>query len=144
MRRRSRECALQLLYQLETNGLLSSPSVQAQLGDAITEYWSSFADPAPVDRDLTERLVRGVVGQITALDEAIEGASKHWRVKRMTTVDRNLLRVAAYELRWCEDIPTNVSINEALEIAKRFSGSESVPFLNGILDHIAKGTATPS
>ena len=141
MRRRSRECALQILYQLDLNQELSrTPPEQEDpwLTQAMNAFWLCFDAEVPVDRAFTDRLVRGVVGHLAFVDDAIDAASKHWKLSRMTAVDRNLLRVAAYEILSCPDIPSSASINEALEIAKRFGGGESVAFINGILDHIAK------
>ena len=83
-----------------------------------------------------ERLVHGVVRELTAIDSALADASHHWRVARMGKVDRNLLRVAAYEMLFCQDIPRAVSINEAIEIAKRYNSSEAAAFINGILDQL--------
>lgn len=143
-RRRSRECALQILYGLDMSGALTrrgdgqpEPIPAAELQRVLVDFWSSFQD-GPVDRVLTERLVRGVLGQLQMVDEAIGAAAKGWRVERMAAVDRNLMRVAAYEIRACPDIPVGVSINEALEVAKRFSGKESARFINGVLDQLAK------
>lgn len=144
MRRRSRECALQILFQMDANGTLVADSDSAAIEEAIRVYWSSFDDTtplAPPDREFTERLVRGVAGNLDAVDSAIDDASSHWRIGRMSNVDRNLIRMAAYEIDRCPDIPPNVSINEALEIAKRFSGTGAVGFVNGVLDALAKVSA---
>lgn len=142
MRRRSRECALQMLYQMDANQQLTVAGAELReewLEPAIASFWSNFdgADAPPVDREFAERLVRGVVRELVAIDAAIDGASEHWKLGRMNKVDRNLIRVAVYEIESCPDIPVGASINEALEIARRFSGQESVPFVNGVLDKIA-------
>lgn len=85
------------------------------------------------------RLLMGVLEQRSEIDRRIESSSSHWSLDRMNVVDRNILRVATFELLFCEDIPAKVSINEALELAKTFADREAVSFLNGILDRIARG-----
>ncbi|HWE31422.1 MAG TPA: transcription antitermination factor NusB [Polyangia bacterium] len=136
-RRRAREFALQMLYQLD---------VQEQLSDeqAIGMFWRNFAATAEADGALAadlgeiqpfaEKLVRGVREHLAELDAQIQGASKNWRLERMARVDRNLLRLALYELKHVDDVPAKVAINEAIEIAKRYGTNESSAFVNGILD----------
>ena len=136
-RRRAREFALQMLYQLD---------VQDQLSDdqAIGMFWRNFAATAeaegalPADlgeiQPFAEKLVRGVREHLVDLDAQIQGASKNWRLERMARVDRNLLRLALYELKHVDDVPAKVAINEAIEIAKRYGTNESSAFVNGILD----------
>jgi N utilization substance protein B len=136
-RRRAREFALQILYQLD---------VQAELGDeqAIALFWRNFAAAAEAEgspgaeleevQPFAEKLVRGVRQHLEELDAQIQGASKNWRLERMARVDRNLLRLALYELKYIEDVPAKVAINEAIEIAKRYGTHESSAFVNGILD----------
>lgn len=133
-RRRAREFALQMLYQLD---------VQEQLSDeqAIALFWKSFqagdeASPADVAeaQPFAETLVRGVREHLAELDAQIQSASRNWRLERMARVDRNLLRLALYELRYAGDVPAKVAINEAIEIAKRYGTAESSAFVNGILD----------
>lgn len=145
MRRRAREFALQLLYQLDvsrglTGEAVGTPALQA----ALDNYWQSFQSASEEERTFAERVVRGVVADLDALDSAIAAVSHHWRLGRMEAVDRNLLRLAAYEILRCPDIPRNVSINEAIEISKRFGSPESAAFINGILDRLAEqGEAPP-
>jgi N utilization substance protein B len=136
-RRRAREFALQILYQLD---------VQEQLSDdqAIGMFWRNFAATAEAEgaaapdlgeiQPFAEKLVRGVREHLAALDAQIQGASKNWRLERMARVDRNLLRMALFELKHVEDVPAKVAINEAIEIAKRYGTNESSAFVNGILD----------
>jgi N utilization substance protein B len=141
-RRRAREFALQILYQLDVQEQLSD-------GQAIALFWNNFqsASPgqagepgAPTAADIgeaqpfAEQLVRGVREHLGELDAQIQSASRNWRLERMARVDRNLLRMALYELKYAEDVPAKVAINEAIEIAKRFGTSESGAFVNGILD----------
>ena len=85
-------------------------------------------------RDFTTALVQGMREHQTEIDALIGKASRNWRLERMARVDRNLLRLAVYELKYCEDVPAKVAINEAIEIAKRYGTAESPAFVNGILD----------
>ncbi len=126
-RRKSREQALQILFQLD-----ASPQ---PVDDAIAVYYASLSDAAP--DPFTEELVRGVTVNRDALDALIRKHSKHWRLERMPVVDRNLLRLALYELTVLKGAPA-VVIDEALELARRFSGDDSVPFINGVLDAARK------
>ena len=138
MRRRGRHCALQILYQMDMQGRLDGASVTPEvLGEELKRFWASFEQVDDAERDFAERLVRGVAGALEGLDTAISGASHNWKLPRMAKVDRNVLRLASYEILHCPDIPKAASINEALEIAKRFSGGgDSTGFINGILDNI--------
>jgi N utilization substance protein B len=135
-RRRAREFALQILYQLD---------VQEQLAQeqAIALFWRNFqtagqGETAAADvseaQPFAEQLVRGVREHQAELDAQIQAASRNWRLERMARVDRNLLRLALYELKYAEDVPAKVAINEAIEIAKRYGTAESSAFVNGILD----------
>jgi transcription antitermination protein NusB len=138
-RRRARECALQMLYSLDVNPGLSVDQVFAH-------FWKDFAGESPEERDadvmgFAERLVRGAQGNLAEIDEIIGRASKNWRLERMARVDRNLLRLGAYELRYESDVPGRVVINEAIELAKRFGTAESPAFVNGLLDRISQELA---
>lgn len=82
------------------------------------------------------RLVKGVVSERNEIDSIIEKFSSNWKISRMACVDRNIMRMAVYELLWCSDIPSKVSINEAIDIGKKYGTGESGPFINGILDTI--------
>ena len=136
MRRRGRECALQLLYQMDMQGLLESDVHGDDISEAMGGFWDSFESVEDEDRTYAERLVDGVMRELPALNALIEEASHRWKLERMAQVDRNLLRIAAFEICYCPDIPRSVSINEAIEVAKRFSGTESYAFINGILDNL--------
>ena len=83
-------------------------------------------------------LVRETSARVAELDDIIQNASKNWRLDRMSRVDRNILRLATYELRHCDNVPVKVIINEAVELAKRFGTGESAAFVNGVLDRIAQ------
>ena len=128
-RRRAREHALQLLYQIDSG--------DGDLEQALALFWE---DVSPDDEGVTfaSTVVRGVAEHREALDVIIEEHSINWKLHRMPCVDRNILRIAVFEFLHCEDIPLMVSINEAIEMGKRFSTGESGAFINGILDKISK------
>jgi len=142
MRRRGRECALQILYQMDLNRELDAQVADERIDKALAHYWSSFESVVDEERAFAERLVRGVAKDLASVDEAIAKVSHHWRVGRMEKVDKALIRLAAYEILRCPDIPRAASINEAIEIAKRFSGKDSAAFINGVLDQLEREGAT--
>lgn len=98
------------------------------------ERWPSSAEHAG-------RMLRGILEHRKPIDEAVAGHADHWSLSRMNLIDRNLLRIATYELLFCEDVPLKVSINEAIEIGKLYGTAETKGFLNGILDKIARPQA---
>jgi N utilization substance protein B len=129
-RRKSRELALQLLYQLDVQG---EPSPEPYLD----EFWARH----PVDREVrgfVESLVRGTKQHQAKIDELIAQYAEHWDLERMAVVDRNILRQGIFELLWMTETPPKVVINEALEVAKKFSTRESSRFINGMLDRVHK------
>jgi N utilization substance protein B len=126
-RRQARESALQMLYQLELSGQDPANLVESGVLDAAGEDARRFA----------LELVNGVRSGHEAIDELISTHSTNWKLSRMAAVDKNILRIAVFELMSCQEIPTKVTINEAVEIAKKFGSSESGAFVNGILDNIA-------
>ena len=128
LRTRGREYALQLLYETDTTAV--------PLSLALPRFWGHFADTSDA-RDFTESLVTGVAAHSTELDQLIERTSTNWRLERMPYVDRNVLRLAAYELTHSPEIPVAVVINEAVELGKRYGSQESGAFINGILDRMA-------
>ena len=128
-RRKSRELALQVLFQTDVGEIL--------LEDAIKNFWK-VEKTSPDIRDFALRLSRGVVDNITHIDEIIGKYAKNWKIGRINNIDRNILRIATYELLYCPDIPYKVAINEAIDIAKKYGTSESGKFVNGILDRVAK------
>lgn len=140
MRRKGRESALQMVYQLDVAKLLERRDATA-VDTAMRDYWSSFEPVSPDDREFAERLVRGLIDDLAGIDAEIDKVSHNWRLDRMAKVDRSLLRLAAYEILRCPDIPRSASINEAIEIAKRFSGQESASFINGVLDQLGRDKA---
>ncbi len=130
MRKRThaREAALQILYQHEMN-----PAPAREIMDL---YWD-HNEPVPEDvKAFAEQLVRGTLEHAQELDQVIKKAAQNWDLGRMAVIDRNILRFAVYELLFLEDVPPKVTINEAVNIAKRFSQEESGKFVNGVLDHI--------
>lgn len=144
-RTKAREFALQILYQEDIS--------HAELGEVFEDFWKEKKDlllspdeetPAEEhenDTDVqqyTERIVRGTIEKLDWIDKTIEKFTEHWEIKRMAYVDRNILRLATYELIFMDEIPVKVAINEAVELAKRYGESDSSKFVNGILDKIAK------
>jgi N utilization substance protein B len=134
-RRQAREHALQILFQID---MTSDPA-----GEVIERHWSGREAP-PDLRAFSDRLVLGAVAAAARIDELMSAASENWRLERMATVDRNVLRIAIYELLHESQTPAAVSINEAIEVAKRFGGEESAHFVNGVLDAVRKKIADPA
>jgi N utilization substance protein B len=131
IRRRGRAYGLQILYALDVNGG-GDPS------HAVAEYWQLFElELDPPSLDFAERLVSTTRARLAEIDDAIQSASRNWRLDRMSRVDRNILRLATCELRHSPDVPVKVVINEAVELAKKFGTADSPAFVNGILDRIA-------
>jgi len=127
-RRRSRELALQVLYQLEVTG-------EREWRDAFELFCGHFEAPEPL-KEFALRLVGGVQQHREEIDRLVAGCSENWRLERMSRVDRNILRQAVFELLWCDDIPPRVTLNEAIDLGKRFGTEESGAFINGVLDNI--------
>lgn len=127
IRRRAREIALQVLYQLDIG--------RGDPGEVLNLYWENFR-PSQKAREFCQRLIEGVRRSQDQIDPLIEENSENWSLKRMAMVDRNILRLATFELLHCPDIPFKVTLNEAIELAKRFGADDSPAFINGILDKI--------
>ena len=127
-RSKARERALQALYQIDV--------AATDLEEALGRFWKSFEPVEAEVRGLTEELVRGVAKSRRAVDETIERTSTNWRLDRMARVDRNVLRLAVYELIRT-DVPVKVVINEAIELGKKFGTESSGAFINGVLDRVA-------
>jgi N utilization substance protein B len=133
-RRKARECALQMLFQYD----LARPSI-----DELTEtYWGEMAEAAEDVRVFANELAVGTIAHLGEIDDRIRQRTEHWRISRMAVVDRNLLRMAVYEFLYQPNTPKTVAINEALEIARRFSTQEATQFINGILDAIKRDLET--
>jgi transcription antitermination protein NusB len=129
-RHSGREAALQMLFQMEASG--------ASADAAIALFWRSFlADADPEGRPYADEAVRGVSEARAELDRHIASASAHWRIERMSRVDRNVLRLGTWELAHRMDVPRAVILDEAVELAKAFGTDESSAFVNGVLNRIA-------
>ena len=131
IRRLSRELALQVLFQQEFNPKQTSEA-------ALTMFRDSFeADPEVWT--YARELLGGVEANHAAIDQIIQKCSAHWKLKRMALVDLNIMRVAAYEMKFAvEKVPPAVAIDEAIEISKKYGSVDSAPFVNGILDQVMK------
>ncbi len=126
-RRKARMLAIQALYQVDLT--------QDPVEDTMAALWGN-AHISPEVWDFAKRLIRGVREHMVEIDGLMLSRSEHWKIDRMALVDRNILRLAIYELLYCPDIPERVTINEAIELGKRFSTDESGSFINGVLDQI--------
>ncbi len=130
LRRKSRELALQFLYGQDVQKDVCSPDILEKKLDEFCTYFQADSKSLPY----ALQLINGIRDRQQEIDSAISSCSHNWRVERMAAVDRNILRIATYEMLHGEDVPATVAINEALEIAKRYAESEAVSFINGILD----------
>lgn len=130
MRRQSREIALQILFQKEFAPRISHNDFLAVYESSVEKDVMNYAD----------ELISGVINNQTEIDSSIQKISSHWKIDRMSTVDRNVLRIAVYEMKFASNpLKQNIVINEAIEIARKFGTTESASFVNGLLDQIAKG-----
>lgn len=129
IRRKGRELALQALYQMEMTGEVSPASL---------EFFLRHFEGNAKAREFSRRLVLGVVTRRKEIDRLIERCAEHWKLRRMAKVDLTILRLATYELLFCPDIPMNVSMDEAIEISKRYGSGDSATFVNGVLDQVAQ------
>ena len=139
-RRKARETSLQLLYEIDLGSKSSTEVIGAFRADAERLVLDG-ADAALSSDDITEftsQITEGVWSNVHEIDRLIEMHSTHWKISRMALVDRNILRMAVFELLYCADIPASVTINEAIEIAKKFGTTESSRFINGVLDRILR------
>jgi N utilization substance protein B len=141
-RRRSRELALQFLYQFDTLSETSQNAVDIAAGspspdEELELFWEEHGDRVQGEmRDFASTLIQGTCANLAHIDGVITSYSENWRLSRMSKIDRNILRVALYELVYLSGIPPAVTINEAVELGKRFGTEESGSFINGILDKI--------
>ena len=128
-RRKARELAVQLLYQHDLAKMAPE--------EALSLFWEHF----PVDlevREFCRQLALGTIDRLAVIDELLSEASENWSLNRMSVVDRNILRLATYELLDRADIPPSVSLNEAIEIAKKYSTPDAAVFINGVLDRVKR------
>jgi N utilization substance protein B len=128
-RHRARERALQILFEWDAR----KSSIDDAIGSFYESLYSEQSETRPEPDEFIQRLVRGVVENIADIDRRLTQHAEHWRIERMPAVDRNVLRMAIYEMM-ALDTPPAVAIDEAIELARRFSGEESVQFINGVLD----------
>lgn len=129
-RTRAREFALQVLYQME---MTHDPS-----DISLNNFWQAHTEE-DIDaelKDFTDKIVKGVSDNLAEIDGKISQFATNWQLERMAVVDRNILRMGSFELKFCDDIPPKVSINEAVELAKKYSGIEAGKFVNAILDKV--------
>ena len=129
-RRKAREFALQILFQLDIRK--EKPTLTL-----FKRFWTEF-EPDDEVRAFTEEIVKGTFKHLKVINTKVLASAKNWSLDRMATVDRNVLRMAAYEILYRMDIPPSVTINEAIELAKKFGTDESGAFVNGILDNVAR------
>jgi N utilization substance protein B len=143
-RHRAREIALQILYQYDlakhSSGQL--PPKDHELVRSLMHHFEHFSVPDTL-REFVGQLVTGTLTQVEKLDELLEKHTANWKVARMSSVDRSLLRMATFEMVHCTEVPPSVVIDEAIELAKQFGTSETPAFINGILDSIKTGIARP-
>ncbi len=128
LRRRSREAALKIIYQREMSGY--------DIEDCIRLYWENLSDAEDI-KEFCNYLVRGVVNNLDKIDNVINSVSHNWPINRMHKVDLCILRLAVFEMLFASEIPLSVSINEAVELAKKFSSDDSKGFVNGILGRVS-------
>jgi N utilization substance protein B len=128
-RRKSREFALQVLYQLDIT--------KQDVVKTLAQFQDHFSGNDERD-NFMERLVMGVLDHRQEIDQLVEKYSENWRLDRMNMIDRAILRMATFELLYCKEIPPKVTLNEAIELGKRFGSKDSGSFINGILDRIQK------
>lgn len=128
-RRRSRELAVQILYQIEMSG--HDPETALKL------FWEHYPQP-DIYKEFTVRLVKGAMENRKKIDRCIKKTAENWSFSRLTPVDRSILRIAVFELLFCPDIPYKVTLNEAIELGKKFGSEKSGIFINGVLDNVFK------
>ncbi len=126
-RRKSRAIAIQILYQLDMN--------KADPGGALLTFWKNNRHPDDIV-EFTNRMVKGTTEHLDQIDRIIIKTSKNWSFNRITPVDRGILREAIYEILFCPDIPYKVTLNEAIELGKKFGSEKSGTFINGVLDNV--------
>ena len=129
-RRKARECALQMLFQNDV--------AHQTLEELLRTYWGEMSEAKEDVREFADRLVIGTIAHMAEVDGLVGSRAEHWRIERMAIVDRNLLRLAVFEFLYEPQTPKTVVINEALEIARRFSTFEATQFINGVLDSIKR------
>ncbi|MES1209498.1 MAG: transcription antitermination factor NusB [Pseudomonadota bacterium] len=146
-RRRAREIALQILIQTDVNPEMDAAGALRVYFDHLADDAGDDADDdrgaeapsraAPFDRGLVEEIVAGVSQNRAELDQIVQDLSRNWRLERMALVERNVIRLALYEMKFAPSVPTSVALNEAIELTKKFGTAEGAAFVNGLLDRAA-------
>ena len=135
LRRRARERAMQFLFGLDFTRNDWHPALEL--------FWE--ANPSrPGARKYAQKLIRGIAERREEIDEALAGALENWRPERVSRTEWNVLRIALYEMRYADDVPENVAINEAIEVAKRYGSDGGPQFVNGVLDRLKEGKSRPT
>jgi N utilization substance protein B len=137
-RRNAREYALQFIYGIDMVDLETGPVRKTDFSAELGAFWKGAHEDGPDTIKFAEDLIKGVIANLEDIDKIIQKAADKWKLIRIAAIDRNIMRIAVYEIIYRSDIPDAVSINEALEIAKKFSTAESASFINGLLDRISK------
>ena len=140
-RRKAREYALQFLYRIDfmnTSRGLSNNTDLSWIKDDFGVFWEDISEEDRDIKEFSESIVIGTIKHLKEIDSIIQQVTEKWKFSRIACIDRNILRLATFELLFKKDIPAKVAINEAIEIAKVYSTEESSAFINGILDRIAK------
>ncbi|MFC1703710.1 transcription antitermination factor NusB [Candidatus Omnitrophota bacterium] len=127
-RTKARECALKILYQVDITG--------DSCKDSLEMFWQTSGTQEGAVKEFATRLVEGTFAHLKEIDKEIAKSAANWQMKRMAVVDRNILRIATFEILYLDDIPPKVSINEAVDLAKKFGDNDSGRFVNGIIDKI--------
>lgn len=126
-----REHIFKMLFQIEFNDA-------AEMPEHLTNYFEMLEDAAEKDKEYIRKKYEAIVSHVPEIDALINENTKGWKTSRMNKVDLTILRLGAYEMKWDDEIPTGVAINEAVELAKKFSGGDSPSFVNGVLGKLAK------
>jgi N utilization substance protein B len=135
-RRRARELAAQFLYQHDLCG--------GEIDEALALFWQTQSGASNTARKFAEELIHGCIEHRSVIDKKIQEYTEHWELPRIAAVDRNILRLAIFEMLFRDDIPPVVSINEAVDIAKKYSTQGSGAFINGILDRLKADLPRPA
>jgi len=137
-RRKAREYVLQFLYACEMKENTEKISDYNLLQEELEKFWERNEEQDHDIKSFTTKLIEGTIEHIDTIDTIIQKYTNKWNMERIITIDKNILRFAIYEILYRQDIPYQVTINEAIEIAKKYSTKQSAAFINGILDKIAK------
>lgn len=147
-RRKAREYVLQFLYGVDfisfSNENYKKEDHLLEIRDNLETFWLDAGEKDPNIRVFTEDIIFGTIKNLEEIDSIIQKVTEKWEISRIASIDRNIMRFATYELLYRKDIPVAVTINEAIEISKKYSTLESAAFINGILDKIAEQYKKPN